>query len=95
MSPRRPKAATGPAPTVAPVDSARLESIQSGALNAELDSGRQGGHAAPVASPASIPTQGLHMSSPREALELIARRSRRAVHANLVAILAEVDGGMH
>jgi signal transduction histidine kinase len=64
-------------------------------VTTESDTGCQGGHAAPVASPASIPTQGLHMSSPREALELIARRARQAVHANLVAILAEVDGGMH
>jgi len=65
------------------------------AVNAELDSGRHGEHAGPVASTTRIPTQGSQRRNPRETLELTARRARRAVQANLVAILAEVDGGMH
>jgi signal transduction histidine kinase len=49
----------------------------------------------PTESAAVIPQPRLPTSSPREALELIARRARQAVQTNLVAILAEVAGGMH
>lgn len=49
----------------------------------------------PTESAAVIPQPRLPTSSPRETLELIARRARQAVRTNLVAILAEVAGGMH
>jgi signal transduction histidine kinase len=44
---------------------------------------------------APVATSSLPAGGPEEALELIAKRARESVQASLVAVLAEVPGGMH
>jgi hypothetical protein len=67
-------------------------------MSLHTDGKRQVRKAPPGAAKSMIaPVQiaSLRTGGPEEALEQIAKRARQAVEANLVAILAEVPGGMH